>query len=212
LIVENRQGDRRVLGTHIPVGADSVKTVINGEIQWDAENATGIFFDAAINRTDDEIEAFYTDPSDSTSEVQVQVWQLGNRSNEIADQTFSSGPYGTIAMDPLVSLSGDQLDTSWVVQFTHTDQDGDTTSERVTVGAPQVNLPADPWLLAAVGLLAFTFAGTLYGPRTATLGAWSMVIVAGGLTVFGLANIPIVGVVAATLIAGGGTLYREAIP
>jgi hypothetical protein len=212
LIVENREGERRVLGTHIPTGSDSIKTVINGEIRWEAGDATGLFVDAAINRTDSEIEAFFTDPADSTSEVQVEVWQLGNRSNEITDQTFSSGPYGTIAMDPLVSLSGDQLDTTWVVQFTHTDQDGNTETERVTVGAPQINLPADPWLLAAFGLLGVTFVGTLYGPRTATLGAWSMVIVAGGMTVFGLANIPIVGIVAAMLIAGGGTLYQEAVP
>lgn len=211
LIVENRQGQRRVLGTHIPTGADDVKTVINGEIRWDAENATGLFFDAAINRTDSEIEGFYTDPTEATSEVRIQVWQLGNQSNEIYDQTFASGPYGTLALDPIVSISGDQLDQSWVVQYTYT-RNGETTSERVTVGAPQINLPADPWLLAAVALLFVTFAGTLYGPRTATLGAWSMIIVALGITVFGLADIPIVGIVAAVAVAAGGTMYREGVP
>jgi hypothetical protein len=210
LIVENQEGDRRVLGTHIPVGADSAKTVINGEIRWEAGNATGIFFDAAINRTDSDIEGFYTDPANDTSEVRVRVWELGNQSNEIFDQTFSNGPYGTLAQNPIVSLSGDQLDTSWVVQYEYTDTDGNTETGRVTVGAPQVNLPVDPWLLAAVGLLAITFVGTLYGPRTSTIGAWSMVLVALGITVFGLADLPIVGVIAAMAIAAGGTLYGEA--
>jgi len=210
LIVENRDGDRRILGTHIPV-EDGIKTVINGEIRWRAENATGRVTDAVLNQSDQEIEAFYTDPSNNTDSVRIQVYELGNASNEIFDQNFTSGPYGTIANDPLVALTGDQPSKSWVVRWTY-DHDGETDTSQLTVGAPQVGLPMDPWLLAAFAFLGITFVGTLYGPRTATLGAWAMVMVVLGITAFGLAPIPMPSVVAGVLVAGGGTLYREGLP
>lgn len=209
LIVENADGDRRVLGSHIPT-VSGTKTVINGKLDFSFENATGRYFNAVLNRTNDEIQVAYNDPTNKSGDVRLRVWELGNRSNEIYDQNFTNSPYGELVT--VISLTADQADKSWVVRYDTThDDDGDIGGQQ-PLGGDDIILPVDPWLLAAFGVLVVTFAGTLYGPRTATMGAWIMVLTALGLTFFGLLDFPTYSIVAAVAIAAGGTFYGEAIP
>lgn len=209
LIVENEEGDRRVLGTHIPTD-DGVKTVVNGDIEFSAEEGTGRYFDASVNKTENRILAMYADPTNQTSDVRIRVWQLGNRSNEIHDQNYTNGPYGELGT--FIDVTGDQAEMSWVVRYDAThDTDGSITGQ-VTVGAPGVPLPIDPWLLASFVVIGITFAGTLYGPRTALMGSWVLLLTAMGATAFGWLAFPMASLVAAFGIAAGGTFYREALP
>jgi len=43
------------------------------------------------------------------------------------------------------------------------------------------------WLMSLLLTMAVTFVGALYGPRTALMGAWAMVFVAAGVSMFGWA-------------------------
>jgi hypothetical protein len=66
------------------------------------------------------------------------------------------------------------------------------------------------WALTLLMSMLVTFVGGLYGPRTALLGAWAMVFVAGGAALFGLAfGGP--SVIIAALIAGGATFVSRAV-
>lgn len=210
LIVENGQGDRRVLGTHIPTES-GVKTIINGEIRFEAGNATGRWFDANLSADAGNIQAYYQDPTNSTGDLRVRVWELGNQSNEIHDQNYTNSPYGELLTT--ISLTNSQTEQSWVVRIDGQTDDGEAIELQVTVGSGvAVPLPMDPWLLAAFCVIGITFVGSLYGPRTATLGSWVLVATATGLTAFGWIGIPVIALVAAAVIAAGGTFYSEALP
>lgn len=210
LIVENAKGDRRVLGTHIPTES-GVKTIINGQIRFEADNATGRYFDASLSADANNIQVLYQDPTNSTGDVRVRVWELGNQSNEIHDQNYTNSPYGRLLTT--VSITDEQAEESWVIRIDGQTDGGENVELQVTVGSGLgIALPMDPWLLAALSVIGITFVGSLYGPRTATLGSWVLVAAATGLTAFGFIGIPYIALVVAAVIAAGGTFYSEALP
>lgn len=208
LVIENTETNtQRVLGTHIPT-ADGTKNIVVGSLEWPALNGTGRVFDAQLEGQD--ITVLYHDPGNNTTDVRLRVWELGNKSNKIYDENFTNGPYGTLQV--AVSLTADQAEESWVVNYTAShDEEGELTGQ-VPVGGNAVGLPVDPWLLGTIGWVFVTFVTCLYGPRTAVLGAWTLVILAGGLMLFQWVTIPTASLVTAVLIASGGTWYREAVP
>lgn len=210
LIVENDEGDRRVLGTHIPTD-DGVKNIINGEIRFEAGNATGRWFDANLSSDAGNIQVLYEDPTNSTGDLRVRVWELGNQSNEIHDQNYTSSPYGQLFTT--IGITSDQAEQSWVIRIDGQTDDGEAIELQTTVGhGVGIALPVDPWLLAAFSVIGLTFVGSMYGPRTATIGSWVLVLAATGLTAFGWIGIPVIGLIAAAVIAAGGTFYSEALP
>lgn len=210
LVIENQQGDRRVLGTHIPT-EDGVKTIINGEIRFVAGNATGRWFDANLSADAGNIQVLYEDPTNSTGDLRVRIWELGNQSNEIHDQNYTNSPYGRLFTT--VAITSDQAEQSWVVRIDGQTDSGETVEVQTTIGnSLAINFPADPWLLAAFAVVGFTFVGAMYGPRTATIGSWVLVAAATGLTALGLIGIPVIGLIVAAVIAAGGTFYSEALP
>lgn len=207
LVVENAQGDQRILGTHIP-RADGTKNIVIGTIEWPAGNATGRLFDADLNTATQEIVVQFADPENNTTNVRIRVWELSNTSNEIYNQTFTSGPYGRLVAN--VSLTSNQTGTSWVVNMTADHAEEGAIANQVTVGSTPFDLPVDPWLLGTLTYVTVTLVALLYGPRTAHIGAWAMFGLAGMIALFQLVTIPVAALIACGLVAAGGTFYREA--
>lgn len=207
VVVENGQDDQRILQHYTPL-ADATEPLIIGQISWDAAEGQARFFDAQLDSDAEEIDFRYQDPTDNTTEVRVRVVELHNESNEIYDQNFTGGPYGNLT--GVVALTTNQSEESWVVKFdAETDGDG-PISGQTTVGSATTPLPVDGWLLGTFGLVFVTFVGSLYGPRTTTLGAWAMLLVAGAFMGFGWVDINAAGFVAAAGLAVGATVYNEA--
>lgn len=209
LIIQNEEGTERNLGTHIPTG-DSTKNVVIGTLEWPQLNGTARNFDAELNQSTNEILTTYFDPEDDTTEIRIAVWEYGNESNEIYNETFSNGPYGTLNV-AIAGLTDEQANMSWTVQLTATTGDGEVTFS-IPVGGAETDLGIDPWLLGKLVWFGLIFVASLYGPRTATIGAWTLCLAAGMVMIFGWVNIPFGAFIAATAIATGGTLYKEAIP
>lgn len=211
LIIENSEGVQRNLGTHIPT-ADGTKNIIVGQLEWPIINSTARGFAANLSTESQSILATYSDPDDDTSDVRVRVYEYNNESNEIYDENFTSGPYGTL--NTPIALTENQTDQSWIVEFTaQTDDDGEVSGE-VVLGGSSLALPIDPWLLGTFGWIAVTFIACLYGPRTSTLGAWVLVLFVGILATLQWVSVP--GGAAAIIVAAGiafaGTVYKEAMP
>jgi len=208
LVIKNQEtGDRRELGTHIPTD-DGVKNIIVGNIIFDAENATGTYWNAGINKSADTLDVVYSDPTNTTTDLTIRIYEMGNESNEIFNQTYS-GALGTKKIQH--QLTQQQNSTSWVVEFDGQASDGRVYGQ-VPVGGSTYLLPIDPTILGAFGYILITFIMSLYGPRTATMGAWAGVIAAGGLMFLGWVDIGIATVFVAAMIATGGTLYKESMP
>jgi hypothetical protein len=208
LIIKNQQtGDQRELGTHIPT-SDGVKNIIVGNIIFDAENATGTFWDAGINDNTSNLQILYTDPTNSTTDLSIKVYERGNESNTLYNRTFA-GPLGTETI--AIPLTDDQEDMNWVVEFQGSSGSGPVFG-KVQVGGSAYLLPIDPTILRSFALVFVTFIMALYGPRTAVMGAWAGVLAVSGLMFLGWVDVSIVAVTIAAVIAAGGTFYREAMP
>ncbi|TQQ78603.1 hypothetical protein EGH24_13860 [Halonotius terrestris] len=208
LRVTNRNtGESRLLGTHIPV-ASGVKEIIVGRIIFEAENATGRTFDAGINENTSNLQILYSDPTNQTEEVTIVVHEQGNASNEVFNSTFTDLGTETI----VVSLNDSQSQQNWLVSYdgTHS-RDGQIYGQR-PVGIGGLALLIAPDILGVFGFLMVTFAGALYGPRTALLGAWAMVFMAAGLQFLGLLQVGGVALTVMIIVAVGGTFYKEAMP
>lgn len=210
LLVKNQEtNESRILGTHIPVASGS-KNIIVGQIVFEAENATGRYYDAVVNENTSNLQVYYQDPTNKTTNLNIVVYERGNQSNELYNSTVS-GPLGEHALS--IPLSEDEETTNWVVKF-----DGQHASDtsgvygEVLVGDVAFPLPLDAGILAAFSYAFVTFIMLLYGPRTATIGAWAGVLVFIGLVFVGWIPGGIVVIVLPVIAAAGGTIYKEAVP
>lgn len=209
LVVTNREtGERRVLGTHIP-RADGVKNIIVGDIVFDAENATGRVFNASINHDTNNLQIYYQDPTNGTTDLNIVVYEAGNQSNEIYNDTLS-GPLGTELIS--VQLTDNETDTNWVVRYDGQHSSGERVFAEVITGGNSYGIPIDADILASIAYVLLTFVMSLYGPRTALAGAWAGVGFLGFVMVMQWVTVPVATITVAMLIAAGGTVYREAVP
>lgn len=207
LVIENSNGETRVLGAFIPT-ADSTETLVIGNIQWPIQNGTQQYFDANLDNNAQEIQIRYYDHENDTEDIRIRVWEHQNKSNLIYDSNFS-GPYGALAVN--VSLTENQTGKTWVANYTAVDN-GTTIQGQRIVGSSPMGLPVAAWLLGTMCLGFLTFVGSLYGPRTAPLGAVTMVGTAMVLMYFQLVYIGTGFVIVALLIAIGSLLYAEGMP
>lgn len=210
IVIENTDtNSQRILGTHIPT-SDGTKNIIVGQIQWGARNGTGRYFDAEMDTENNQINFLYVDPENETRDVRVRVHAPRNESDEIYDQNFTTGPYGELEVE--IPVTNNQSEETWVVNYTADHDTHGEISGQTTVGGNPFGLPVDPWLLGTLSWVLVTFVATLYGPRTATMGAWALVGMAGVLMLFQWVTIPVSAFIVGVAIAAGGTFYREGMP
>jgi hypothetical protein len=209
LVIKNQQtGDRRVLGTHIPV-ASGTKNIIVGQIIFNAENQTGRWYDAGINKNTSNLQWMYQDPTNGTTDLTVTIYEHGNKSNELYNQTFS-GPLGT--QTGSVALTNNQTDTNWIVEFDGDHSEDGSVYGEIIVGSASFPINMDGSILAALAYAGITFLMMLYGPRVATHGAWIGVFAFAGAMTLGWIAWSIPALTIAVVAAAAGSFYKEAMP
>lgn len=204
LFVENQEtGATNMVGTHIPTEDLTHEIRISGLTQ-EAQNASGVFANAELNEEESTIQYVYKDPTGESTDLNIRVTsQSGDK--EIYNESVN-GTVGTY--QDTVELNESQLEDNWIVHI-----ESSRHNSAIPVGAGSVGLPVNVpgWLVTFLVSMAVTFVGALYGPRTALLGAWAMVFVASGVTMFGWAfGWP--SVLAATMIAIGATFFDRVFP
>ncbi len=122
MTVENEDGDRRVLGKFSATdSADYVLTV--EEIVFDQsreQDAISWNFTHTVENEGEPSESqtvtfAFQDEDDRTEDLEVVIFERGNASNEIHNQTHP-GPHGTIVITE--TLSSNQFDKEWEVEWT----------------------------------------------------------------------------------------------
>jgi len=184
LVVENDQGDTRMLGTYRTTVDETVELRI-GNLEYDFGepdssyewNASFEDIDPDEDNEENVIKFNYRDQSDSTSEISVRIYQQGNQSNEIMNTTYS-GEYGTFGLTEAVPDG--QEGKNWVVDWSAT-RNGETISGKRVVGQNQQG-PGVPlektWRIIVAGGVILIVAG-LFSQVNAVMGAATVSILGG---------------------------------
>lgn len=181
IIVENADGDRRILGSYTAKQTGTVELDI-GQVVEDPEGPDQIAAEATwANESGTVTVKFeYNDSSQNTDRLWVHIFERGNESNELlANQSFS-GPLG--AQSITETVPADQEDNEWVVKFV-AERDGENAKGQYVVGPTRTILGSIP-------------------PYVKTIIAIGSIIVVAGL--FSQLN----GGVGGLVVAGMGAMYH----
>ena len=135
LRLSNNAGDERVLGSYTVTG-DAFETLTVGQISFgegdgedDQVTAGGQLEELQGSRF---VRVFFDDRERQTSNLDVRIYEYGNASNEIFNQSFTStyGEFGTTVQVPASAPD----DVSYKVEIVAT-RDGKTQTEEAIVGA-----------------------------------------------------------------------------
>lgn len=160
LIVKNTDDDTRVVGPYTATTDETVVLTVGSLIfkagdtetyQWDANFTT--------SSGSSSIKFEFSDPDDATTDLNVKMYERGNTSNEIYNNTFD-GPLGNASVTQLLSSS--QSNKTWVVKFEGA-RNGEAIEGSRVLGknvGPGVPLDAMWKQVFAVGLL-IVFGGVL---------------------------------------------------
>lgn len=211
LIVENQDGEQRVLGSHTADVSEEVPLVID-EIVYDVDDEyTGYMWDASMtgDEGDKQIEFSFQDyaldPSNVTEDLHVRIYQRDDESNVIYDQT----QFGDVESFKLTQpLNATQSNETWVVEW-EAERNGEQIDGKRYVGPGQKDLLSgldQLWKnVVAVGLLLIV--GFLFSPANAGIGTVAISVTGGFLWFIGFLP-PEVGGPAAVLALLVSMIFR----
>jgi hypothetical protein len=216
LIIENNEGDRRVIGSYMATDEDNPKVITVKSIVVEPPEGQSYYGTAWVTDEDPNTENnvtertlwfTYSDSQNATDELRVTIHERGNSSNEIANITVSD--VGT-EYAYTYTLEGEQTETAWVVNWT-ADRNGDTVGEEFPIGETGgLPLPMDSEWLARFGLVALPVMAALGSERNATYAAMGTTAFAGILMVTGIWDLSVYLWFAALVISVGGHLLTTA--
>jgi hypothetical protein len=200
LVVENDNGQRRELGAYTADTAGPVPLQI-GEIRWPQPDTKEWIVSTSADSG--VIDIKFNDPADQTDELDLRVYERGNESNLIYEDTIS---------DPSqhkVSVSQPQTDTEWIVEYNVT-RSGTTTTNRVPVGSDSaVLLPAPQSWVTALSLLGIVVLAAAFPGTLSAIGGVVTVAAAGILMLLGWLTIPATSWFVAATIAVFGVVQKS---
>lgn len=211
LVVENAQGDRRVLGSYIPT-VGGVQSIPIGQVSFSAENIDdGTIFQASLAKKEQGrfLTLRYLDLENATESVTYRVVDASNESRVVISNTTWSDVEGeTVAvrnmtlLDPQLNEETGYRVEYWVARTERSDQSGHVFAGAVRQ-LTQLGIP--PWILELglwVALVAWAGMSALASRKLSLL---STPVVAAAFSITGLMSIPSVLVAIAFVI--GGLLY-----
>lgn len=147
-----------------------------------------------------QIEFGYTDQSNDTSQLTIDIYEYTNKTNSIYSKQVSSGPYGTYEVTQ--TLTSSQKDKRWVVKFCAT-RNGNTFCRQEVVGSSfeDVFEFIPEWLGEVISVILILLTAATFSRADARMGALAVFAVTGGLYAVGLMSAAITGVALAVAVA-----------
>lgn len=169
LIVENSDGDRRVLGSFTATVSETVTLTI-GTLTYDTyEKNTAYSYEATYDNTSttNYVRFNYSDPTSQTENLHIQIYERGNQSN-LLFETTEDGPFGNYSVSQAVPSDEERKD--WVVDINY-DYGTEPVSFRLLVG-PQTSpgVPLDPAWKGRLSLGLIIVVAGLFGGIRADIG------------------------------------------
>lgn len=210
LIVENNQGDRRVIGSYMALDENNPKPITISEIIVDPPEGQSYYATSWIeDGTEDDGEKTlrfaYVDSLNITDELSLKIYEQGNASNELVNLTTTSVDSKWTYTQ---SLTGNQTEKTWVVEWSGK-RDGQTIGQSYPVGS-RGGVPvamSQDWT-SRLAFIAVIVLCALSYERIATIGAMGVTGFAGVLMITGLWPIPPALWFAAAVISVGGHAFQ----
>jgi hypothetical protein len=196
--VESGDGDVRNLGPHF-ASAEGVVPVTVGQIEWIAPEGETIRYEARIDETD-VLSVAYEDGTNKTESVSILVFERGNESNILIDES----PSNSNSVQVQHQLTENESERVYQVEII-SERDGETREFAETVGGVgSLGVPVDSRWLSVAALWLLVAIAALMPSTLARVGAVGVVAVATGLSWFGWAPIPIeaIGIAGALALFG----------
>ncbi|MGB9966112.1 hypothetical protein [Halobacterium hubeiense] len=209
LTVKNSQGDSRVF---YPYDAEAAQVVPLDVGSVSAEAAGGDSYTAeAAYRNDSgtpRVSFEYVDKANQTTSVSVHVYERGNQSNQLVNDTFT-GEYGTL--DLVWTIPENSTATSWVVEYS-ADRGDNTPNGRQIVGPRQTVLDQIPvWLKTIISVGSVFIVAGLFSRANGAIGGVITAAVGGMWWFVGFLPASVgVGVVALSFLTAGMIFVRDA--
>ena len=213
LLLRNNQGDERILEPYSAAVDESVTLDVDSvSYRLDVEEEFGWQF--VVEGEEDEntqntVRFALSDESQETENVNVKIYERGNESNVLLDETYD-GPFGDLTVTQQVPESENA--TQWAVEWSATRGGEEITAQRFAGERGIVNISMPDWLehaLSVIIILLVAGLGSQVNAPTVGVGVvfvasvlwfigWLPTAVTGGVLAFALA-IP-----ALYLISGNG--------
>jgi hypothetical protein len=191
----------RSLGGFTASESETVPVVIEGrDFGLPPDGAFAIDANLVEQNSINFITVTFADPTENTSELEVEIFERGNRSNVIFSENVS-GPLGNYSAQ--VAISDNQTAQVFIANFTGVRNGEQFTAEIPVGGDSLIALPGGPVLTALV-LIGLTLVAALYSGPFAALGSIVLVLVSGGAILFGWLPISPLIWFAALVVAVGG--------
>lgn len=117
IIVENQDGDRRVLGKFSASDSNTYTLTVE-ELTFDLGADEGAvrwgFNHTAVENGDDYVHFRYDDAEEKTDSLEVIIYERGNKSNELHNETYG-GPIGTISIKEPIPAAHENAE--WAVEW-----------------------------------------------------------------------------------------------
>lgn len=173
IVVENEDGDVRILGTHTPTTDGAIVALKVGEVIADPEDSGDRYrYNASYtnNTASNNVVSFeYNDSQQETSEVSVVIFEHRNQSNVLFANTTFNGPLGSLAVTETVP--SDQEDTAWVVKAVIT-RNGNQYIIREVVGPRNFIMTDMPnWLVVVISIGSIWMVAGLFSRLNGEVGA-----------------------------------------
>lgn len=215
LRVRNDENETRVMGSYTTNG-DALEVLPLGRVTLQSDVQASPVFQATLE-TDDAsgqryVRVVYVDPTETTSNLTLTVYEQGNETNVLRPESTETGPFGTyVETIPLPANASD--DVSYRVEYS-TDRFGgneDDSGDRLVGDVPEIAktfglAPGVLEILAWVGMLMITGLVVIVDSRAAAIVA---VVLSTALTWAGALSIPpflllLASVAALVFFIGGG--------
>jgi hypothetical protein len=205
LVVFNEDGDERQLGGYDVEVGETVNLQI-GNLRLEPEGANTYSVAAAYDNSSTAVRFEYQDPTDSTDQIDLLIYERGNRSNEALDQTFT-GTYGNLSVTEPVSKNV----SAWVVEWEIDRGDETITGQTIVGPGVDVNPGLSQFWQSFIGVSLLVVVTGLFGGLRAQLGAVVVPLLAGVLWFLGWLPAA-VGAGAILLALGVGIIYLTSSP
>lgn len=186
LVIENQEGQRRTLGAYTPETDQSVPLQI-GEITWPQPDTEAWKLSSSFDEDSNVAKVQYNDPAGKTSQLDLTIYERGNESNVLYEETVSD----PTQYQTSVQLTANQSQSEWMIDYSVV-RSGETTTNTVPLGNDNgVVVPFDKKWLGVFGMLAAIILMAAFPGPLSAIGGIVTVSVVGILILFGWTSIPI---------------------
>jgi hypothetical protein len=166
IAVKNEDLDQRELGGYSADASETVGLEVGSSL-IQVDNRSSYRVTGSLENSTNTVKFNLRDPSDSTSRIDVKIYERGNESNVELDKEFTGGPYGNLTVTEPVNATAD----SWVIEY-ELDRDGETQTGTIITGNRQ---PIEPGISnfwqSLIGVSMLIVVAGLFGGVRSRIGA-----------------------------------------